>query len=70
VKDQGMGIKLDDLTKIFERYYRVEGSHMYSISGFGIGLYLCSEIIHRHHGDIWAESEFGKGSAFAFTLPL
>jgi len=70
VKDQGMGIKPDDISKIFDRYYRVEGGHMYSISGFGIGLYLCAEIIHRHGGEIYAESEFGKGSAFIFTLPL
>jgi PAS domain S-box-containing protein len=70
VKDQGMGIKPDDLSKIFERYYRVEGYHMYATSGFGIGLYLCAEIIHRHHGKIWSESEFGKGSTFIFSLPL
>jgi len=70
VKDRGMGIKPDDITKIFDRYYRVEGGHMHSISGFGIGLYLCAEIIHRHQGNIWAESEFGKGSVFNFSLPL
>jgi PAS domain S-box-containing protein len=70
VKDQGMGIKPDDLARIFDRYYRVEGNHMFSISGFGIGLYLCSEIIRRHQGEIWAESEFGKGSTFSFSLPL
>lgn len=69
VKDDGMGIKPDDLGKIFNRYYRVEGGHMYSISGFGIGLYICSEIINRHHGKIWAESEFGKGATFSFSLP-
>ena len=70
VKDQGMGIKPDDISKIFDRYYRVEGGHMFSISGFGIGLYLCAEIIHRHDGEIWAESEFDKGSTFSFSLPL
>ena len=70
VKDQGMGIKPNDLDKIFDRYYRVEAGHMHSISGFGIGLYLCAEITHRHQGEIWAESEFGKGSTFIFTLPL
>ncbi|MBB5645928.1 PAS domain S-box protein [Pedobacter cryoconitis] len=68
IKDHGMGIKSDDLPKIFDRYYRVEGNHMFSISGFGIGLYLCSEIINRHEGKIWAESEFGKGSTFGFSL--
>lgn len=70
VKDQGMGITRNNLSKIFDRYYRVEGDQMFSISGFGIGLYLCKEIIQRHHGEIGAESEFGKGSTFTFTLPL
>jgi len=70
VKDHGMGIKPDDISKIFDRYYRVDGDHMFSISGFGIGLYLCAEIIHRHHGEVWAESEFGEGSTFGFSLPL
>ncbi|HEC0197052.1 TPA: hypothetical protein R1Q24_005327, partial [Escherichia coli] len=42
VRDQGMGISEKDLDKLFDRYYRVEGDQMKSISGFGIGLYLCS----------------------------
>jgi PAS domain S-box-containing protein len=70
VRDEGMGIKPADISEIFTRYYRVEGGQMHSIAGFGIGLYLCAEIIHRHDGKIWAESEFGKGSTFIFTLPL
>ena len=70
VKDFGMGIKADDQDKIFDRYYRVEGSQMSSISGFGVGLYLCSEIIKRHQGQISVESNFGEGSTFTFKLPL
>ena len=70
VKDEGMGIKADDLPRIFDRYYRVEDSIITSISGFGIGLYLCAEIVRRHHGEIWAESEPGQGSTFTFALPL
>ena len=70
VRDEGMGIKPEDLSRIFERYYRVEGTQMFSISGFGIGLYLCAEIIYRHHGEIWADSDFGKGSTFCFSLPI
>jgi PAS domain S-box-containing protein len=70
VKDQGMGIRPDNITNIFTRYFRVEGQHMRSTSGFGIGLYLCAEIIERHHGKIWAESKFGKGSTFIFCLPM
>jgi len=70
VKDEGMGIKPQDLSQIFDRYYRVESNHTRHISGFGIGLYLCAEIINRHDGKIWAESESGVGSTFYFSLPL
>ncbi|WP_183576242.1 ATP-binding protein [Mucilaginibacter sp. X5P1] len=70
VKDEGMGIKPQDINKLFDRYYRVETAHTRHISGFGIGLYLSSEIIHRHDGEIWVESESGKGSTFYFSLPL
>jgi PAS domain S-box-containing protein len=70
VKDEGMGINPQDLGKIFDRYYRVEANHMRHIAGFGIGLYLSAEIIKRHDGEIWAESESGKGSTFYFSLPI
>ena len=70
VADQGMGIGSNDLNKLFDRYYRVENPNMRNISGFGIGLYLCAEIIGRHGGKIWAESELGKGSVFHFNIPL
>ncbi|RZM17963.1 MAG: PAS domain-containing sensor histidine kinase, partial [Pedobacter sp.] len=69
VKDQGMGINSEDLPRIFDRYYRVENNITTSVSGFGIGLYLCSEIVHRHHGEIWVDSELGKGSVFSFAIP-
>lgn len=69
IKDQGIGIRADDLPKIFDRYYRVENNNMSSISGFGIGLYLCKEIISRHQGKISVESEIGKGSIFSFSIP-
>lgn len=70
VKDQGKGIKPEDIAHIFDRYYRVEGEEMQSISGFGIGLYLCSEIISHHHGSISVESKIDAGSDFVFSLPL
>ncbi|TKC08066.1 chemotaxis protein CheR [Pedobacter polaris] len=69
IKDHGFGIKTEDLEKLFDRYYRVESAKTKTISGFGIGLYLCAEIIHRHNGKIWAESEIGKGSTFCFSIP-
>jgi PAS domain S-box-containing protein len=70
VSDYGIGIKPSDLLKIFDRYYRVEGNFTQFISGFGIGLYLSTEIINRHEGKLWAESEFEKGSTFYFNLGL
>jgi len=70
IKDEGIGIKPPDLEKIFDRYYRAEAHRMGLISGFGIGLYLTAEIIRLHGGLIWAESDFGKGSSFYFSLPL
>lgn len=70
VRDQGMGIKPQDVDKIFDRYYRVKSSHTQHIAGFGIGLYLSAEIIHHHDGKIWVESKSGEGSTFYFTLPV
>ena len=70
VKDEGFGIKPQDLDKLFDRYYRVESNNTKHISGFGIGLYLSAEIIRQHNGKIWAESENGKGSTFYFELPV
>lgn len=69
VTDEGIGIKVKDKEKIFQRFYRADDD-MKNISGFGIGLYLSSEIIQRHQGEIWVKSEKGKGSTFYFSLPL
>jgi two-component system sensor histidine kinase VicK len=70
VKDKGIGINDTDAKKLFDRYYRVDNPNTKHISGFGIGLYLSSEIIERHGGRIWVESELGVGSTFYFSLPL
>jgi len=70
VADQGFGIKAKDQERLFQRFYRVENARMKNISGFGIGLYLASEIIQRHKGKIWVESAENKGSTFYFSLPL
>jgi len=70
IKDQGMGISAEDAKHLFQPHYRVQREETEKIAGFGIGLYLCSEIVKRHNGKIWVESQPGKGSAFKFTLPL
>jgi len=70
ITDEGIGINHQDQAKLFQRFYRVENEKMQNISGFGIGLYLAREIIKRHKGKIWMESEEDKGATFYFSLPL
>jgi len=70
IKDEGRGIKPGDQAKLFDRYYRIENAHTASISGFGLGLYLSAEIIKRHNGKVWVESEINKGATFYFNLPM
>jgi two-component system sensor histidine kinase VicK len=70
VEDEGLGIRPEEQSRLFDRYYRVESNRTRNVSGFGIGLYLCSEIIQRHNGNIWIQSQPGKGSTFYFTLPV
>jgi len=68
VVDNGIGIAEKDLENIFLRFYRVSGPAS-TFSGSGIGLFISSEIIKAHHGQIWVESEIGKGSVFHFSIP-
>jgi PAS domain S-box-containing protein len=70
VEDSGIGISKTDQEKIFERFYRVEGKNETTFPGFGIGLYIASEIIKRHDGEIGVTSEPDKGSVFFFSIPL
>ena len=69
VTDKGVGMAKKHLDKIFDRYYRVE-EHAIQFQGLGIGLYISHEIIQRHLGKMWVESELQKGSTFHFTLPF
>lgn len=70
VQDEGIGIPADDQQRIFDRYYRVKDINSQSISGFGIGLYLCKEIIELHSGHIQVQSAENKGTIFSFILPI
>jgi PAS domain S-box-containing protein len=68
VSDQGVGINPTDQKKLFERFYRVENEHLQTVSGFGIGLYLVSEMLRYHNSRISVESKEGMGSTFYFSL--
>ncbi len=67
-RDYGPGIPADCIPFIFERFYRVPGER--SVSGTGLGLYICRQIILAHHGKIWAESVLDEGTTFFIQLPL
>ncbi len=69
VNDRGRGIPADVLGSIFERFKQVDASDSREKGGSDLGLPICYKIIEEHGGRIWAESEFGKGSTFYFTLP-
>ncbi len=70
IKDYGIGIDKTQHTKIFDRFYRVEGKVEQTFAGFGIGLFIANEIIERHNGFIRVQSQKGEGSVFTFTLPV
>ncbi|MFA5839435.1 MAG: PAS domain S-box protein [Candidatus Margulisiibacteriota bacterium] len=69
VFDSGIGISAEDISKLFQRYQQLGGLTDRKTGGTGLGLALSKEIIEKHNGKVWVESELGKGSAFWFTLP-
>jgi two-component system sensor histidine kinase/response regulator len=69
VKDTGIGMLPEQLEYVFDKFYRVEETSQ-RFQGLGIGLYISSEIIKRHGGEIGVQSTYGKGSEFYFTIPV
>ena len=70
VKDEGIGIPSHELARIFEKFYRLDPQMTRGIGGTGLGLYICSELVHRMGGNIWVESSEGQGSTFLLELPV
>jgi len=70
ISDTGPGIKSEDIDHLFKKFVQLGGPSDRKTGGTGLGLAISREIITAHHGKIWVESEFGKGSRFCFSLPV
>ena len=69
VSDTGIGIPKKDLTRIFERFYRVNKERSRASGSIGLGLSIVKHIVEAHDGEVWVESELGKGSTFFVKWP-
>jgi len=71
VTDEGIGLAKENIERIFERFFQVDSAMTKMVGGAGMGLAIAKEIVQKHGGTIWAESEgVGKGSKFTFTIPV
>jgi signal transduction histidine kinase len=70
IADTGIGLEENDMDKLFTKFFQADSSAKRKYAGSGLGLSICRGMIEEHGGKVWAESKFGKGSTFTFTLPL
>jgi signal transduction histidine kinase len=70
VRDHGRGLPHADLDRVFDKFYRSDGSDAQTAYGYGLGLYVCRRLIETHGGRIWAENAADGGAIFSFTLPV
>jgi signal transduction histidine kinase len=70
VKDTGIGIAAEDMAKVFEAFRQIDSSTARRAEGTGLGMPISYRLVTLHGGDLWVESQAGKGSTFSFTIPL
>ena len=70
VSDEGLGIPLNEQEQIFEKFYRLDPDHRRGVSGSGLGLYICRELVRSMNGRIFVESDLGRGATFTVELPV
>jgi signal transduction histidine kinase len=69
ISDTGVGIPVEDIPHLFQKFYRVDSSAVRTIGGTGLGLFICKKIVELYNGKIWVESQVGVGSTFHIDLP-
>lgn len=70
VRDEGIGIAENDILRAFDKFAQIENSLSRKVGGTGLGLPIAKQLLEKHNGMIWCESELGKGSEFIFALPV
>jgi len=70
VRDFGQGLPEEDLDRLFDKFYRTDGSDSQEAYGYGLGLYVCRKLVEAQGGRIWADNHAGGGAIFSFTLPV
>lgn len=70
VSDRGIGIYSGDIPRLFQRFGQIDSTSTRTHGGTGIGLYICKKLVEAHKGQIWVESQLGRGSTFTFSIPL